>query len=283
MTSTIKKILCPLDFSTVSENALSYAFQLADIFDAEIHLMHVIEPATEVVMEIPHTMPVIDKKSLDATREQLKHFSEKVLTRVADKLKNTPVLFSEIEIGARGLTINHQAKEQSVDLIIMGTHDEENKSWWLSSVASEVLNSPSIPVLIIPEEAEFESVERISFASNLRRGDFMHLLKTIDFLKPLNPEYRCIHVVENEKEKTEINMEELIDAFSHQIEDTNITFHQLEEDDITEGLEAFNLIYHVDLQVMVKAKRNFFQALFHRSQSKKMATYTHIPLLILPE
>jgi len=96
MANPIKKILCPLDFSTVSENALSYAFRLADLFKAEIHLMHVIEPATEVVMEIPHTMPVIDKKSIDDTRERLRFFSEKILTRAADKLKNTPILFTDI-------------------------------------------------------------------------------------------------------------------------------------------------------------------------------------------
>jgi len=282
MIATIKKILCPLDFSSVSENALRFALQFADTFKAEIHLFHVIEPAVGITMDTPHSMPITNTKSIEDAREQLKVLLEKVLTQVSEKLENEPIFFSDIEIGSIGMTINDQASRIKADLVVMGTRDKKHKSWWEGSVASEVLESPLVPILIVPEESEYGVIERLSFATNLHRGDLLRLLEVVKLLKPLTPEIRCIHVVEDEKKETEIEFEELIQAFSHQIKDINITFHQLEEEETTEALEAFNLVYHIDLQILVKPKRNFLSALFHRSQSKETAQYTHIPLLVIP-
>ena len=78
------------------------------------------------------------------------------------------------------------------------------------------------------------------------------------------------------------DLDELMSVFKNQLQGINITFHQSEEEDTTEALEAFNLMYHIDLQVLVRPRRNFFQELFHRSQSKRTAEYTHVPLLIWP-
>lgn len=282
MITNIKRILCPLDFSSVSKNALHFALQFADAFKAEIHLLHVIEPVVGMTMDTPHSIPITNTQNIEDARRQLRTFSETILTEVSEKLKHSPTLFSDIEIGSCGLTINDQAVQVKADIIIMGTRDKEHKSWWEGSIASEVLETPSIPILIVPEESRYEDIERLSFATDLHRGDLLHLLEVMELLRPLNPEIRCIHVVEEEKKQTEIELEELIQAFSHQIKDINITFHQLEEENTTEALEAFNLVYHVDLQILVKPKRNFLSALFHRSQSKETAKYTHIPLLVMP-
>jgi len=197
--TTIKKILCPLDFSSVSENALRFAFQFADAFKAEVHLLHIIEPAVGMVMDTPHSIPIINSKSIENAREALKSFSEKNLTSVSQKLKSPATLFSGIEIGPIGITINDFAIRNKMDLIIMGTHSDKNKSWWEGSVASEVLESPSTPILIVPESSEYTAIERLSFATNLHRGDLLHLLEVVELLKPLHPEIRCIHVMEDEK------------------------------------------------------------------------------------
>lgn len=282
MTAKIQKILCPLDFSAVSENALKYALQLADLYQAEVHLLHVLEPTAEVMMEVPQLIPAINSKFIDDARKQLVQISEKVLTTVSDGLKNEISLFTDIEIGPRGFTINNLASERGIDLIVMGTREEKHRSWWQGSVASEVLDNPRIPLLIIPEDANYTAIDRLSFATDLKRADMLHLVNLVDFLQPIKAEIRCIHVTEDENEQTEIKLEELVDAFKHQLQDINITFHELEEEDTTEALEAFNVVYHVDLQVLVKPRRNFFQALFHRSQSKRTALYTHIPLLVIP-
>ena len=47
----LKRILFPTDFSAASEGAREYAFELAERFDAELHLLHVFHDWVERMPE----------------------------------------------------------------------------------------------------------------------------------------------------------------------------------------------------------------------------------------
>lgn len=277
----IQKILCALDFSSTAENALKYAFRLADAYEAKLHLLHVLEPITDAMLEIPQTVPAVNRKLLEETRVNLQKLAQDVLTDLGEELKNEVEISTEVEMGPVGLTVNDIAQDEA-DLIIVGTRGEEGKPWWMSSVSKDIIDHPSVPVLVVPATATYAPFERITFATDLQQADVLHLLRLREFLAPAEPEIRCLHIVANEKEKTEMSFAEMVDVFSNQLDEVPVMFHQSEEDDTTEALEGFNLMYHIDLQVLVRPRRNFFQELFHRSQSKKTAGYTHIPLLVWP-
>ena len=278
----MKKILCALDFSPASENALRYALRYADAYAAELHLLHVLEPIPDAVMEIPQSIPMINRRELEIAKERLQKLAENTLTEVAGELKNIPTLTTEVSLGPVGYIVGEMATEKAVNLIVVGTNGAAERPWWMSSVSSEIIDHPTIPVLVVPLEATYQPLDRISFATDLRQADVLHLLRVAEFFRPLTPEIRCLHITESQDAHTEIELEELIQVFSDQIKDIPMTFHQLDEEDITEALEAFNLLFHIDLQVLVRPRRNFFQSLFHRSQSKRTASYTHVPLLIWP-
>lgn len=282
MKATIKKILCALDFSPASHNALRYALKMADAYGAELSLFHVLEPVPDAVMDVPHSMSAVNRKMIDDTRDQLRKLAEDTLTEMEGAFVNEPNLTSEVAIGPIGITVNDEAVEQHADMIIIGTAGAEAKPWWMTSVSADVIDHPSVPVLVVPADAEYRPLHRISFATDLRQADVLHLLRLVEYLGPLTPEIRCLHIVENEREETEIELDEMVHVFKDKLTGIPITFHQSEEDDITEALEAFNLMYHIDLQVLVRPRRNFFSGLFHVSQSKRTAAYTHIPLLVWP-
>jgi K+-sensing histidine kinase KdpD len=61
----------------------------------------------------------------------------------------------------------------------------------------------------------------------------------------------------------------------------NINYIQLEKGDIIQSINHYVEENHGDLLVMAKHNRSFFDRLFHRSLSKKMAYHTKIPLLVL--
>lgn len=277
----IEKIICALDFSPAAENALRYALRLADDYEAKLHLLHVLEPISDAMLEIPQTVPTVNRRLLEETRTNLQKLAEDVLTDLGEQLKNEIEISTDVEMGPVGLTVNEIAKDEA-DLIVVGTRGEEGKPWWMSSVSKDIIDHPSVPVLVVPEASTYAPLERISFATDLRQADVLHLLRVSEFLQPQKPEIRCLHIVTDEDEKTEISFAELVHVFSKQLDDLPVKFHQSEEDDTTEALEGFSLMYHIDLQVMVRPRRNFFQELFHRSQSKLTAGYTHIPLLIWP-
>ena len=59
----IVKILCPVDFSALSDNAAHYAYQLAAHYGANLMLLHVVYPDTQS-LDLPTA-------ALAATQEQL--------------------------------------------------------------------------------------------------------------------------------------------------------------------------------------------------------------------
>jgi len=50
---------------------------------------------------------------------------------------------------------------------------------------------------------------------------------------------------------------------------------------VEEELTDFEETWDVDLLVMSKPNRGFFQRLFHRSVTKELALHTDVPLLVL--
>ena len=273
--------MCALDFSPAADNALRYALRMADAYGAKLHLLHVLEPISDAMLEIPQTVPTVNLRLLDETRENLQKMAEDALTGLGEELENEIEISTEVEMGPVGLTVNEIAKEDT-DLIVVGTRGEEGKPWWMSSVSKDVIDHPSVPVLVVPAGAAYAPLSRISFATDLHQADVLHLLRLHEFLLPQKPEIRCLHIVTSEDEKKEISFAELVNVFSKQLDDLPVMFHQSEEDDTTEALEGFNLMYHVDMQVLVRPRRNFFQQLFPRSPGKQTAGYTHIPLLVWP-
>lgn len=281
MSTQLKTILCPVDFTKCSENALRYTLHLADEYEAEIHLLHVLMPATEAVLEVPGSIPVVNRKLEEDTREALTHMVDRVLTQVGEQLKHIPVINSHVEIGTPGFLINDAATDYKVDLIVMGTRREEERPWYMGSVARDTLHHPAKPLLIVPQETPYAKIERVAFASDLRRADIAHLLEIDRILRPFRPDIRCVHV--DTGRTSDLPFEKLASLCEEQLPGINVTFHELVEEDTTEALEAFNLVYHVDLQVMTRPHRSFFGDLFHRSQVKRTAKYTHVPLLVLGE
>jgi K+-sensing histidine kinase KdpD len=61
----------------------------------------------------------------------------------------------------------------------------------------------------------------------------------------------------------------------------NINFVELEKGDVEQSINQYVEDTHTDMLVIAKHNRNFFDRLFHRSLSKKMAFHTRIPLLVL--
>ncbi len=114
---SIKKILVPIDFSETSLLAIEHAGFTAQLFKAELVLLHVMEKHWEnfniVVPNIPVTKP-----------SGLVNQVEKRLEDIAFDIQSRYGVKSEC-ITMEG-TIFHEiiaiAKEYSIDLIVMGTH-----------------------------------------------------------------------------------------------------------------------------------------------------------------
>ncbi len=147
----LRKILVPVDFSQCSAKALAYAIPLAQQFDAELTLLHVL-PAQPPIAE----MGPIDVIGLEESRKELAALETKVKAELAPER-----VFHVMRAGAPDTEIIRAAKEMGMDLIVVSTHGRTGLGRVLmGSVAEKVVRHAGCPVLVVRErEHEFVTPE----------------------------------------------------------------------------------------------------------------------------
>jgi nucleotide-binding universal stress UspA family protein len=144
----INKILYPTDFSEYSKAALPYAIDMTRQNNAELFCLHVVEMPKEeyltseymVPLNLPH---VPEDKVLRTARARLEKF-------VSENLSEIDKITSRVLVGTPFVEIIRYAREQSIDLIVMGTHGHSAlAAMLLGSVAEKVVRKAPCPVLTV--------------------------------------------------------------------------------------------------------------------------------------
>ena len=150
---SLKRILAPTDFSDYSKRGTDYACALAEQFGAEVHLMYVLQDMIAMVPEPGMAFPPPGDYM-----EELKESAEKALEELpgADASADLSVIRTTRH-GPPFLEIIRYAKENDIDLIVMGTHGRSGLAHaLLGSVAEKVVRKAPCPVLTVrPTEHEF--------------------------------------------------------------------------------------------------------------------------------
>jgi nucleotide-binding universal stress UspA family protein len=142
----IQRILVPYDFSEASSASLLYAVTWAEALDAEITLMHVVEP---VVYPEFYSVDVLS----DDLMGRLVERSKEALGKAAAELPAGLEVKLTVEVGRAADTIHHEADPDSYDLVIMATRGLSGlEHVLLGSVAESVLRRCRVPMLAVPGE-----------------------------------------------------------------------------------------------------------------------------------
>jgi nucleotide-binding universal stress UspA family protein len=144
----LERILIPTDFSGHSKQAGKYACELAKRFTAELHLLHVVEPL--ILPESGGLLPpdvIIGEERSQEELEKVKEPGFDHATRVIRKIKT----------GTPFVEIVRYARDNDIDLIVLGTHGRSGLIHALmGSVAEKVVRKAPCPVLTVrPEGHQF--------------------------------------------------------------------------------------------------------------------------------
>jgi nucleotide-binding universal stress UspA family protein len=155
----IKRILCPVDFSVVSERALVHAAAFALWHRAALTTLFV-SPATDGPVPAGQTdAGQFDEQKLTAFFPAAAGASGAVRPRVTRGSVVTEIL--------------RVAAEMPADLIIMGTHGTSGfKRLVLGSVTEKVLRSSLCPVVTVPPGVNHHAAEPVAFRTVLCAVDF---------------------------------------------------------------------------------------------------------------
>jgi nucleotide-binding universal stress UspA family protein len=134
--SGIKKILSPIDFSSLWFSELKYSIPLAQKLKAKLYIAHVSE-------FFNYKVPFLKRDKL------IKSINEKI-TKVAkeNQYKIENIIY---ETGEAAHKIIEISKKNKIDLIVMTTHQRKGfEKFFLGSVTEKVLMASDIPMLILP-------------------------------------------------------------------------------------------------------------------------------------
>ena len=159
MLSVVEKILYTTDLSPNARVVFNYAVSLAQRFDAQIHLLHVLEPlgptGRSLVRNVlpEERIEEIEKKGLKSVREEIHRRLTDFAERELGTSEESATLVVEIDVaeGRADRVILEKAKSMDTDLIVMGTHGHSGLGRVLiGSVAQKVIHNSSVPVLLVP-------------------------------------------------------------------------------------------------------------------------------------
>lgn len=142
----IKKILCPVDFSKPSCEALKVAEELASKFSAELCVIHVVTENANfdgLVNILSLDIKSIQQRILDKYKRKLQKIIDK---KISKNVRVDPIVLE----GDPADDIVKIAELENPDIIVMATHGQTGlRHLVFGSVAEKVVRLTRYPVLTI--------------------------------------------------------------------------------------------------------------------------------------
>ena len=139
---SIKTLLCPVDFSQMSRAVLDYAVFMAQSHQAQLKLIHVVDQLHGF-----DSYKILHMTDIEITHEM----ERQARTQLKELVATLPIPATfDIRFGRAADEIVIQAKEDEVELIVMGSHGRSGISHLLvGSVAESVVRHAPCPVLVV--------------------------------------------------------------------------------------------------------------------------------------
>jgi len=270
----MKTILIATDFSKASRNAMLYGAELAKEINANIILFNAYDiptPATGLNVKISRysVKTLIDQKLKDEA-ETFKYINMLSIETMCD----------EGDVDA----IINVANDKQVEFIVIGMKGGgKNFKKIFGSTATSLAKRTNIPLIVVPECAEFKIPHNIVFASDAFTdpdNDVPEDLKAITQL--FKAKLNVVRVL-NSKEKKSFQASKNAKSPNRVACTFDTSFEYPTNNNLRHALNDFIKDHNCDMLVMMPHKHEWMERLFRKSETKNMIFHTHIPLLILPE
>ena len=193
---TERSILCPVDFSEQSRQALRWASAIAQHRRGELTVVSVVEPLLAQAAEI--------RLGVDLARAQhepaLREFVEATLP---EHLRHNAHVRMEVAVGNASDVILRTGRRLNAGLIVMGTHGRGGfRKLLVGSTTQEVLHRTEWPVLAVPAGAARDvddagvQLKRILLATDFRESAMAATQWAADLAFDLGIPLVLAHVVE---------------------------------------------------------------------------------------
>lgn len=281
----MKKILVPIDFSPNSKNALKVAAEIAHKSGAALEILHVnlasiySAPLSEYVAVSKY---VVDDQQYDESaageleKLKLELFSNPEYAKINITLR--------VEDGYLHTSVRNVAKDDAVDLVVMGTKGASGLGeFLLGSNTEKVIRTSPCPVLAVPENTENFGPKVVLLPSTLKNdqaGVFKYLAQ---WEKMFNFLVKVLYLNNPSSLPTDGSAEARKNRFAEaaglQKTDVIMTTESFFEDNTILGAADQ---CNAEMIVMATHQRQGLSHVLFGSITEDTVNHSHIPVLAVP-
>lgn len=276
----MKTIIVATNFSASCLNAAHYAMALSkqlNINDIVLYHSYALPLAVEIPLSEPFDVNSLYKDSL-AKLTDLKES----LVKLGTNETNFHLITNEYPLSWGIQTLSEQFPES---LAIMSVSEKsKTESVLIGNNTASMIKEATIPLLIVPLEQKYKQIKKVIYACDLKRISDDKLEQSIKGLvHQLGAHLVFLNVAHNEADNFKPDIIDDIYKLHTIWQEENPDYHYIDRKDVAKGIVEFAKEQQADLLIAVPKTYAFFDRIFHRSVTNKLAFHTQLPLLLLRE
>lgn len=269
----MRKIAIAIDFSKSSLNALEYAIDFANIFEADLDMIWVNKPAS-VESIYPEQIGIIKEEAEKRFKEMQTSLQQKLKGKLSFAIKNGKV-FKKV--------VDH-AKNVDADLIIVGTHGISGfEEFWMGSNAYRIVSTSDLPVLTIREDytKSPEIIKKIVLPIDKTIETRQKVPITTMIAKHFNAEVHIAGLYSSHYEDIVNTIKSYVYQTVEYLQNAKIKcfIEEIKDDDTAEGTINYAKSIDADLISIMTKHQISPQAYFVGLYSQHMVNHSPIPVL----
>jgi nucleotide-binding universal stress UspA family protein len=272
---TMVNILVPTDFSDLSKVAIKFAIKVANKLNGNITLLHIVNMMQPTRDNMRLKIKSMEQELIDVAKED---FEELVKETSKQNKTNRPIKYKVARGTSFSRTLKRQAKKLHSGLIVMGTRGSSDfKKVIMGDSTAAIIDVSHIPVLAVPELAEFKSFKNIVYATDLK-----HLENELKALLPyaniFGSTVHIVHVTPAEK-NVRAAEEKIYKSALGRIDYKKFVVKVIVSKKVDNAIEDYVTQFKADMVTTFAHEHSFYEKLFNRNIAQKLAFQSNVPLL----
>lgn len=281
----MKHILLPTDYSPHANNSFFYALNLANKLNVKLYVLFSYIPPVLSAAHAgqPEILSTVYQEIENSRIEYSQRKNNELLSQAQQQNIDTEGVEFLFEYGTVVGSVKKVITDLDISLIVMGVHGSTGfTKEFMGSNTTTVIRNVQLPVLAIPLNAKYKSIDKIGFTTLFKDKDFSALQQIVEISNIVDAEVYCVNVDDNNMDSADILLH--AENWTKSFNDQDLKFVFLEkENSIEETVNRFILDNEIDVLAIVRRNRNFFDRLMSSSLSTRLTFHAEIPIFVFHE
>lgn len=278
------KILCPIDFSATSLNAIEFAARIGAQHQATLTLFHAFtaeEFDRMLAGDLAHRFP---SENADDTAG----YAEEMLQRLADEvvrisgaqgLVGCDYHFSDGPLEQQLVTY---ADRNGYQLVVMGTAGVKDiYEQYRGSHTAKTVDRAHCPVVCVPEKVQYQPLKKVMYATDYQEEDMDILKEVVAFVTPFASQLEILHIVHDQSLLDKAVHQDFVERVRQTIDYEPLHFSQkVYEEDALHGIDHYAIEEEADLVVLMHKHRNFLERLLEDDATHRLSYFATYPVMV---